>query len=74
LADITRNRRLAETALLCDVATLTLAHHERLDDVLAGYGTDVDRDRMRAWWSWRCSRQRIAIVAVCGVSSAALPT
>jgi aminoglycoside phosphotransferase (APT) family kinase protein len=89
---VTRNRRLAETALrpwapvfihgdlqvshvfvegdevtgvldwseaargdaLFDLATLTLAHAEHLGDVIAGYGTDVDRDLIRAWWSWRC--------------------
>ena len=89
---VTRNRRLAETALrpwapvfihgdlqlahvfvdgdevtgiidwseasqgdaLFDIATLTLAHEEHLGDVLAGYGTDVDRDLIRAWWSLRC--------------------
>jgi aminoglycoside phosphotransferase (APT) family kinase protein len=39
---------------LYDIATLTLAHEEHLDDVLAGYGTEVDRDLIRAWWSWRC--------------------
>ena len=39
---------------LFDLATLTLAHEERLDDVIAGYGTDVDRDLIRAWWSLRC--------------------
>ena len=39
---------------LFDLATLTLAHDEHLDDVVAGYGTDVDRDLIRAWWSWRC--------------------
>jgi aminoglycoside phosphotransferase (APT) family kinase protein len=38
---------------LYDIATLTLAHEEHLDDVLAGYGTDVDRGLIRAWWSWR---------------------
>lgn len=37
-----------------DLATLTLAQEDRLDDLLAGYGTDVDRDLIRAWWSWRC--------------------
>jgi aminoglycoside phosphotransferase (APT) family kinase protein len=90
--DVTRNRRLAETALrpwtpvfihgdlhiehvfvdgdevtgiidwsgacqgdaLYDLATLTLTHHEHLGDVIAGYGTEVDRDLIRAWWSWRC--------------------
>jgi len=89
---VTRNRRLAETALrpstpafihgdlqiahvftdedevtgvidwseasqgdpLFDLATLTLAHEENLDDVVAGYGTDVDRELIRAWWAWRC--------------------
>jgi aminoglycoside phosphotransferase (APT) family kinase protein len=89
---ITRNRRLAETALrpwtpvfihgdlqvdhvfvdgdevtgvldwseasqgdaLFDLATLTLGYPERLDDVIAGYGADVDRDVIRAWWSMRC--------------------
>jgi len=89
---VTRNRRLAETALrpstpvfihgdlqvdhvfvdgdevtgvvdwseasrgdaLFDLATLTLGHPERLGDVVAGYGTDVDRDLIRAWWSLRC--------------------
>jgi aminoglycoside phosphotransferase (APT) family kinase protein len=39
---------------LFDLATLTLAHEEHLDDVVAGYGADVDRDLIRAWWSLRC--------------------
>ena len=39
---------------LFDLATLTLAHEEHLGDVVAGYGTDVDRDLIRAWWSLRC--------------------
>src|SRR5689334_15842321 len=89
---VTRNRRLAETALrpwtpvfihgdlqvdhvfvtgdevtgvvdwseaaqgdaLYDLATLTLGYREHLGDVVAGYGTDVDRDLIRAWWSLRC--------------------
>ena len=38
---------------LYDLATLTLAHEEHLDDVVAGYGTDVDLDVIRAWWSLR---------------------
>lgn len=38
---------------LHDLATLTLGHEERLDDVLAGYGTDVDVGVIRAWWSLR---------------------
>ena len=39
---------------LFDLATLTLAHDEHLGDVIAGYGSDVDRDLIRAWWSLRC--------------------
>jgi aminoglycoside phosphotransferase (APT) family kinase protein len=39
---------------LFDLASLTLAHEEHLDDVIAGYGGDVDRDLIRAWWAWRC--------------------
>jgi aminoglycoside phosphotransferase (APT) family kinase protein len=39
---------------LFDLAILTLGHAEHLGDVVAGYGTDVDRDLIRAWWSWRC--------------------
>jgi len=39
---------------LFDLAILTLAHEEHLGDVLAGYGTAVDRDVIRGWWSWRC--------------------
>jgi aminoglycoside phosphotransferase (APT) family kinase protein len=38
---------------LYDLATLTLGHEERLDDVLAGYGSDVDLDVIRGWWSLR---------------------
>jgi aminoglycoside phosphotransferase (APT) family kinase protein len=38
---------------LWDVATFTLGHDEHLDDVIAGYGTDVDLDVIRAWWSLR---------------------
>ncbi|TWE11305.1 phosphotransferase family enzyme [Rudaeicoccus suwonensis] len=36
-----------------DVATVTLAHEERLDDVAAGYGGDVDVDVIRAYWAIR---------------------
>jgi len=39
---------------LFDIAILTLGHREHLGDVVAGYGTDVDRDLIRAWWSMRC--------------------
>ena len=38
---------------LYDLAILTLGHPEHLDDVLAGYGGDVDRDVIEAWWSIR---------------------
>ena len=36
-----------------DLATLTLAHEEHLDDVIAGYGGDVEIDVVRAYWSLR---------------------
>jgi aminoglycoside phosphotransferase (APT) family kinase protein len=39
---------------LSDLATLTLGHPEHLGDVIAGYGSDVDRELIRAWWSLRC--------------------
>ena len=39
---------------LFDLASLTLANEEHLDDVIAGYGDHVDRDLIRAWWSYRC--------------------
>jgi aminoglycoside phosphotransferase (APT) family kinase protein len=39
---------------LFDLATLTLANDAHLDDLLAGYGSDVDRDMIRAWQSHRC--------------------
>jgi aminoglycoside phosphotransferase len=38
---------------LWDLATLTLGHEERLADVVAGYGAEVDLDVIRAWWSLR---------------------
>ncbi|MYV44275.1 phosphotransferase [Streptomyces sp. SID2888] len=38
---------------LYDLAILTLGHEEHLDDVIAGYGTDVDLEVIRAWWSLR---------------------
>ncbi len=41
---------------LLDLASLTLGHEEHLGDVVAGYGTDVDLDVIRAWWSSRCLR------------------
>lgn len=39
---------------LFDLAILTLGHEEHLGDVVAGYGTHVDLDVIRAWWSLRC--------------------
>jgi aminoglycoside phosphotransferase len=38
---------------LYDLAVLTIGHEEHLADVVAGYGTDVDLDVIRGWWSWR---------------------
>jgi aminoglycoside phosphotransferase len=39
---------------LFDLAILTLGHQDHLDDVVAGYGTDIDLGVIRAWWSLRC--------------------
>ncbi len=39
---------------LYDLATLTLGHEERLEEVVTGYGIDVDVDVIRAWSSLRC--------------------
>ncbi|WP_114853952.1 phosphotransferase family protein [Brachybacterium sp. YJGR34] len=36
-----------------DLATLTLGHEERLEDLLAGYGEGADREIIRGWWSLR---------------------
>ncbi len=36
-----------------DLASLTLGHPEHLDDVIAGYGADVDTEVIRGWWSLR---------------------
>ncbi|OCC09748.1 phosphotransferase family protein [Streptomyces sp. PTY087I2] len=38
---------------LYDLATFTLGHEEHLDDVLAGYGGDVDLEVIGAWWALR---------------------
>ncbi|WP_433463498.1 phosphotransferase family protein [Spirillospora sp. CA-128828] len=46
----------AQGDALFDLATLTLGHQEHLGDVIAGYGTDVDLDVIRAWWSLRTLR------------------
>jgi aminoglycoside phosphotransferase (APT) family kinase protein len=39
---------------LFDLATLPLGHPEHLGDVISGYGADVDRNLISAWWSLRC--------------------
>ena len=36
-----------------DLASLTLGHRERLEDVLAGYGDGADVEAIRGWWSLR---------------------
>ncbi|MEU2421073.1 phosphotransferase [Streptomyces sp. NPDC007851] len=38
---------------LYDLATFTLGHQEHLDDLIAGYGVDIDLDVIHAWWSLR---------------------
>ncbi len=38
---------------LFDLASLTIGHDEHLGDVVAGYGSDVDPDVIRAGWSLR---------------------
>jgi aminoglycoside phosphotransferase (APT) family kinase protein len=43
----------AQDDALFDLAVLTLGHREHLGDVVAGYGTDVDLDVIRGWWSFR---------------------
>jgi aminoglycoside phosphotransferase len=43
----------AQGDALYDLAVLTLGHEEHLDEVVAGYGADVDLDVVRGWWSWR---------------------
>jgi aminoglycoside phosphotransferase (APT) family kinase protein len=43
----------AQGDALYDLASLTLGHEERLGDVIAGYGADVDLDVIRGWWSLR---------------------
>jgi aminoglycoside phosphotransferase len=46
----------AQGDALYDLASLTLGHEEHLADVVAGYGTHVDLDVIRAWWSLRSLR------------------
>ena len=38
---------------LYDLAILTLGHQDHLADLIDGYGTDVDLEVIRAWWSQR---------------------
>jgi len=38
---------------LFDLAVLTVGHEERVTDVLAGYGDEVDLDVIAAWWAVR---------------------
>lgn len=37
-----------------DLASLTFAHPDRLDDLCAGYGDGADRPIIQGWWSYRC--------------------
>jgi aminoglycoside phosphotransferase len=46
----------AQGDALYDLASMTLGHQEHLGDVAAGYGTDVDLDVIRGWWSLRSLR------------------
>lgn len=39
---------------LYDLASLTLANEDHLDEVIAGYGIEIDRELIRGWWAWRC--------------------
>jgi aminoglycoside phosphotransferase (APT) family kinase protein len=43
----------AQGDALYDIAVLTLGHEEHLDDLVAGYGTEVDLDVIHGWWSFR---------------------
>ncbi len=53
-ASSTGPRRPRATHLF-GLATLTLGSSpEHLEDVITGYGTDVDRDLIRACWVLRC--------------------
>lgn len=38
---------------LYDLATFSLGHEERLGDLVAGYGGDVDLEVVRVWWALR---------------------
>ena len=43
----------AQGDALYDLAVLTIGHEEHLPDVISGYGTGVDLEVIRGWWSWR---------------------
>ena len=43
----------AQGDALYDLAIMTLGHEDQLGHVVAGYGTDVDLEVIRGWWSWR---------------------
>ncbi|WP_186403658.1 aminoglycoside phosphotransferase family protein [[Actinomadura] parvosata] len=43
----------AQGDAMYDLAVLTLGHEEHLNDLVTGYGTHVDLDVIRGWWSWR---------------------
>lgn len=38
---------------LYDLATFTLGHEEHLDDVITGYGIEIDIEVIHGWWSLR---------------------
>ncbi|HEX5087299.1 MAG TPA: aminoglycoside phosphotransferase family protein [Nocardioides sp.] len=38
---------------LYDLASLTLGHEDQLEHVVAGYGSEVDLELIRGWWSMR---------------------
>ena len=38
---------------LYDLAILTFGHEDHLEDVVGGYGREIDLDVVRAWWSVR---------------------
>lgn len=38
---------------LHDLATFTLGHEEHLDDVITGYGREIDIEVIHGWWSLR---------------------
>ncbi|MGW4247213.1 phosphotransferase [Nocardia sp. NPDC004722] len=46
----------AQGDAMYDLATLTLGHPDRLRDVVSGYGTAVNLEAIRAWWSLRSLR------------------